>query len=43
MTGIGNLTLIVDLLRAQKSRHVFQVPSFFKTMTIGNEYVIALG
>ena len=43
MIGIGNLSLMVNLLRAQKSRHMCQVPSFFKTMTIQDEYGLVIG
>ena len=32
MTGIGNLSLMVSLLRARKSGHILQEPSFFRTM-----------
>jgi hypothetical protein len=37
MIGMGNLSLMVSLLRAQKSGHILQEPSFFGTMTIGDE------
>jgi hypothetical protein len=37
MTGMGNLSLMVSLLRAQKSGHILQEPSFFMTMTTGEE------
>jgi hypothetical protein len=37
MTGMGNLSLMVSLLRARKSGHILQEPSFFRTMTIGEE------
>jgi hypothetical protein len=37
MTGMGNLSLMVSLLRARKSGHILQEPSFFSTMTIGEE------
>jgi hypothetical protein len=37
MTGMGNLSLMVSLLRAQKSGHMRQEPSFFMTMTTGEE------
>ena len=37
MTGIGNLSLMVSLLRARKSGHMHQEPSFFRTMTTGEE------
>jgi hypothetical protein len=33
----GNLSLMVSLLRARKSGHILQEPSFFRTMTIGKE------
>jgi hypothetical protein len=33
----GNLSLMVSLLRARKSGHIFQEPSFFKTMTTCDE------
>jgi hypothetical protein len=35
MKGMGNLSLIVSLLRAQKLGHMRQVPYFLSTMTIG--------
>jgi hypothetical protein len=38
MTGMGNLSLMVNLLRAQKSGHMRHKPSFFKTITTGDEY-----
>jgi hypothetical protein len=37
MTGMGNLSLMVHLLRAHKSGHIRQEPYFFKTMTTGEE------
>jgi hypothetical protein len=37
MIGMGNLSLMVSLLRAQKSGHILQEPSFFRTMTTGEE------
>jgi hypothetical protein len=37
MTGMGNLSLMVSLLRARKSGHIHQEPSFFRTMTTGEE------
>jgi hypothetical protein len=37
MTGMGNLSLMVSLLRAQKLGHILQEPSFFSTMTTGEE------
>jgi hypothetical protein len=37
MTGMGNLSLMVSLLRAWKSRHILQEHSFFRTMTIGED------
>jgi hypothetical protein len=43
MTGMGNLSLMVSLLRARKSRHIFQEPSFFSTMTTGEEKGLVLG
>jgi hypothetical protein len=43
MTGMGNLSLIVSLLSAWKSRHMHQVPSFLSTMTIGEEYGLVMG
>jgi hypothetical protein len=33
MTGMGNFSLMVSLLRAQKSGHILQEPYFFSTMT----------
>jgi hypothetical protein len=33
----GNLSLMVSLLRARKSGHMRKEPSFFKTMTTGEE------
>jgi hypothetical protein len=38
ITGIGNLSLIINLLRAQKSRHMQQVTSLFNTITTDDEY-----
>jgi hypothetical protein len=32
-----NFSLMVSLLRARKSRHMHQEPSFLRTMTIGEE------
>ena len=43
MTGMGNLSLMVSLLRARKSGHMRQEPSFFKTMTTREEYGLVLG
>jgi hypothetical protein len=37
MIGMGNLSLMVSLLRARKSGHIHQEPYFFMTMTIGDE------
>jgi hypothetical protein len=37
MTGMGNLSLMVSLLRARKSGHIHQEPSFFRTMTTRDE------
>jgi hypothetical protein len=37
MTGMGNLSLMVSLLRENKSGHTHQEPSFYNTMTIGEE------
>jgi hypothetical protein len=37
MTKMGNLPLIIKLLRAQKLGHMHQVPSFLRTMTIEEE------
>jgi hypothetical protein len=37
MTGMGNLSLMVSLLRARKSGHMRQEPYLFKTMTTGEE------
>jgi hypothetical protein len=37
MTGMGNLSLMVSLLRAHKSGHMFQEPYLFMTMTTGEE------
>ena len=42
MIGMGNLSLIVNLLRALKSRHMHQAPYLFKTMTIRDEYGLFL-
>ena len=36
MTGMGNLSLMVNLLRTVKSRNMCQIPSLFKTMTTGD-------
>ena len=35
MTGMGNLSLMVSLLRALKSGHICQEPCLFSTMTTG--------
>jgi hypothetical protein len=35
--GMGNLSLMVSLLRAQKSGHMRQVPSFLSIMTTREE------
>ena len=43
MTGMGNLSLMVNLLRDLKSRHMCQAPSFFKTMTTRDDYGLMLG
>lgn len=40
--GKENLFLMVILLRAQKSRHMHQVPSFFSTMVIRNKWGLVL-
>jgi hypothetical protein len=37
MTGMGNLSLMVSLLRAWKSGHILQEPYFFSTMMTGDE------
>jgi hypothetical protein len=37
MTGMGNLSLMVSLLRARRSGHILQEPSFFSTMMTGDE------
>jgi hypothetical protein len=37
MTGMGNLSLMVGLLRAQKLGHIHQEPSLFRTKTTGDE------
>jgi hypothetical protein len=37
MSGMGNLSLMVNLLRARKLGHIHQEPSFFRTMTTGEE------
>jgi hypothetical protein len=37
MTGMGNLSLIVSLLRAQKLGHILQEPYFFNTMMTREE------
>jgi hypothetical protein len=37
MIGMGNLSLMVSLLRAWKLGHILQEPSFFGTMTTGEE------
>jgi hypothetical protein len=37
MTGMGNLSLMVSLLREQKLGHIHQEPSLFRTMTTGEE------
>jgi hypothetical protein len=37
MIGMGNLSLMVTLLRAQKLGHIHQGPYFFRNMTIGDE------
>jgi hypothetical protein len=37
MTGMGNFYLMVIFLRARNLGHIRQEPSFFKTMTIGEE------
>ena len=38
ITRMGNLSLIINLLRAQKSRHMQQVSSLFNTITTDDEY-----
>jgi hypothetical protein len=37
MTGMGNLSLMVSLLRVHKSRQMLQEPYIFRTMTTGEE------
>jgi hypothetical protein len=37
MTGMGNLSLMVSLLRARKLGHIHQEPSFFSTMMTREE------
>jgi hypothetical protein len=37
MIGMGNLSLMVSLLRARKSRHIRHKPSFFGTMKTGED------
>jgi hypothetical protein len=37
MTGMGNLSLMVSLLRARKSGHIHQEHYFFMTMTTGDD------
>jgi hypothetical protein len=37
MTRMGNLSLMVSLLRARKSGHILQEPYFFSTMTTREE------
>jgi hypothetical protein len=37
MTGMGNLSLMVSLLRARKLGHIRQEPYFFRTMTTRDE------
>jgi hypothetical protein len=37
MKGMGNLSLMVSLLREQNSGHMRQEPYFFMTMTTGEE------
>jgi hypothetical protein len=37
MTRMGNLSLMVGLLRVQKSGKMHQEPYFLSTMTIGEE------
>jgi hypothetical protein len=37
MTEMGNLSLMVSLLRAHKLGNIHQEPSFFRTMTTGDE------
>ena len=34
---IGKLSLPVNLFKAKKSRHMHQVPSFLRTITIGED------
>jgi hypothetical protein len=40
---MGNLSFIVHLLREHNSGHMCQFLSFFKTMTIREEWVLVLG
>jgi hypothetical protein len=37
MTRMGNLSLMVSLLMAQKLGHIYQEPYLFRTMTIGED------
>jgi hypothetical protein len=37
MTGMGNLSLMVSLLREWKLGRIIQEPSFFRTMATGEE------
>ena len=39
MIGMGNLSFMVSLLKTKNYGHMHQVPYFFSTMTIGEEYV----
>ena len=43
MSVMGNLSLMVNFLRAWKSSHFCQLPSFFKTKTTKDEYGIVMG
>jgi hypothetical protein len=42
MTWMGNLSLMVNLLRVWKFGHMCQEPSFFRTITTGEEYGLVL-
>jgi hypothetical protein len=42
MTRMGNLSLMVSLFREQKSGHMHQVHSLFKTITTSEEYGLVL-
>jgi hypothetical protein len=43
MKGMVNLSLMINLLRAQESGHMCQEPSFFKTITTWDEYGLVIG